>query len=141
MENPQDIPQDEMFEMVERRRRRFFGLPFTFTTYHLSNKTLTVKIGLLDVKETGILLYRIMDTSLQRSFFQKMFRLGSIQIASSDQSMPGLVIRNIKNARHFKEVLDEWVIKERVRMRFRTENDEDTNEDDVTIYCKGSPPP
>lgn len=104
----------------ERKRWLFFGLPFTFTTYLLSERKLTVRSGLLTTNEDDILLYRVMDTSLRRTLMQKMFGLGSIHIASSDQSLPELVIKNIRNSRDFKDVLDSRVEADRLRMRVRT---------------------
>lgn len=114
-EQPMDAIQIE-----ERKRWVFFGLPFTFTTYVMNHKKLTVRSGLLTTHEDDILLYRIMDTSLCRTLWQKLFGLGSIRVASSDQSLPELVIRNIRNSRDFKEELDERVEKERLRMRVRS---------------------
>lgn len=104
----------------ERRRWLFFALPFTFTVYHLTNKKLTVRTGLFTTVEDDILLYRIMDTSYRRNLLQKLFGLGSIRVASSDHSMPELVIKNIRGAREFKELLDNQIEKERLRIRFRT---------------------
>jgi len=101
----------------ERKRWGFFGLPFTFTVYRMNDKKLTVQTGLLTTNEDDILLHRIMDTSLSRTLWQKMFKLGSIRIASSDQSLPELVIKNIRNVRAFKDTLDERVESERLRMR------------------------
>ncbi len=112
--------QEEEFELRERKRWLFFGLPFTFTTYRLTNKKLTMVSGLLTTVEEDILLYRIMDTSLRRSLFQKLFGLGCIRVASSDHSHPELEIHNIRNAKVFKEALDAQVEHERIRMRFRT---------------------
>lgn len=106
--------------VAERKRWTFGGFPFTFTTYMLNGKKLTVRSGLLTTHEDDILLYRIMDTSLCRTLVQKIFRLGSIHVASSDQSLPELVIRNIRHPRDFKELLDERVESERLRMRVRT---------------------
>ncbi len=111
--------EQEDFEVRERKRLLFFGLPFTFTTYTLRPKKLTVSAGLFTTVEDDILLYRIKDTSLKRTLWQKLFRLGSIAVASSDHSIPELVIKNIRNVREFKELLDEQVEKERIRMRFR----------------------
>lgn len=104
----------------ERKRWLFFGLPFTFTSYLLSDRKLTVRSGLLTTNEDDILLYRVMDTSLRRTLMQKLFGLGSIHIASSDQSLPELVIKNIRNSRDFKDVLDSRVEADRLRMRVRT---------------------
>lgn len=115
IETVADVPVIE-----ERKRWGFFGLPLTFTIYRMNNKKLTVQAGLLTTHEDDILLYRIMDTSLCRTLWQKMFGLGSIRVASTDQSLPELVIKNIRNVREFKEILDERVEKERLRMRVRT---------------------
>lgn len=115
-----EAEREEKFEVEERKRWLFFGLPFTFTTYILSNKKLTIRSGLLSTTEEDVLLYRIMDTTLRRSLGQKIFGLGSIWVASSDQSTPELVIKNIRNVREFKEDLDNQVESERIRMRFRT---------------------
>lgn len=105
--------------LQERKRRVFFGLPLSFTTYSLNHRKLTVRTGLLTTNEDDILLYRVMDTSLRRSLGQKLFGLGSIHVASSDQSLPELIIKNIRHPRDFKERLDERVESERLRMRVR----------------------
>ena len=130
---PDEIEQpQEEFAWTERKRLLFFGLPLTFTTYTLSNKKLDLKTGLLTTVVNDILLYRVMDTTLTRSLFQKLFRLGSVQIVSSDKTHPNLCVHNIRNARDFKEALDEQVEHERLRMRFRTgeyiDNDGDSPE-------------
>lgn len=119
-ENPVETTAAANEPLIEERKRwLFFGLPFTFTTYVLSEKKLTVRSGLLTTNEDDILLYRIMDTSLRRTLWQKLFGLGSIRIASSDQSLPELVVKNIRHSRDFKEQLDERVERERMRMRVR----------------------
>ena len=106
---PDRMEDSEPFTLTERRRWLFFGLPFTFTTYTLTEKKLVLKTGLLTTVEDDILLYRVRDTSLRRTVWQKLFRLGSILVASSDQSRPELVIKNIRGVREFKEALDEQV--------------------------------
>ena len=63
---------------------------------------------------------RVMDTTLSRNLLQKLFGLGSVQVVSSDKTHPNLCIHNIRNAKDFKEALDEQVERERLRMRFRT---------------------
>ena len=111
---------EEPFELRERKRWLFFGLPFTFTTYTLSNKKLTLRSGLLTTVEDDVLLYRIMDTTLRRTLIQRIFGLGTIVVASSDHSKPELIIKNIRNSKDFKEALDDQIERERLRMRFRT---------------------
>lgn len=122
--NQTDQMQEEQdtlnISITERKRWTFFGLPFTFTTYTLTGKKLTVRQGLLTTHEDDILLYRVMDTSLTCTLIQKIFKLGTLKVISSDKTLPNLEIKNIRNFKAFKDLLEESVEKERLRMRFRT---------------------
>ncbi len=104
----------------ERKRWLFFGLPFTFTKYTLTPKSLQMNKGLLTSTQEDLLLFRVMDVSIKRTLFQKMAGLGTLLIRSSDKTNPTLEIRNIKHCAAFKTVLDERVENERLRMRFRS---------------------
>ena len=112
--------QADCEELTERKRWSFLGLPFTFTKYVLQSNKLVVDSGLFTTVEDDILLYRVMDVSLRRTLFQKMFGLGTIQVISSDKTSSNLEIRNIKHYREFKDALTERVDRERLRMRTRT---------------------
>jgi uncharacterized membrane protein YdbT with pleckstrin-like domain len=128
--NVQSVPV-----IYERKRWLFFGLPFTFTKFLLSSKSLTIRKGLFTTTEDDILLFRVMDTSLRRTLFQKMAGLGTLTISSSDKTHPRLTIQNIKHVKDFKEALDERVEAERLRMRVRTGEymgDLDGNDDGLT---------
>lgn len=105
--------------LKERKRWLFFGLPFTFTKYSLTEKSLQLSKGLFSTTEDDMLLFRVMDVSVKRTFFQKMAGLGTLIISSSDKTNPTLDIKNIKHIHEFKNALDERVEKERLRMRFR----------------------
>lgn len=108
------------FEITERKRWLFFGLPFTFTTYTLTNKKITVNKGFIRSSEDDILLYRIADLRLRRTLIQKIFGLGTIDVISSDKSIPELEIHNIRNFREFKDLLEESIEHDRLRVRFRS---------------------
>jgi len=119
----------------ERKRWLFLGLAFTFTTYSLDSKSLLLRKGLFTTTEDDLLLFRVLDTSIRRTFFQKMAGLGTLFITSSDKTNPRLEIKNIKNVHRFKKLLEEQVESERLRMRFRTgeymgtDFDQDAGED------------
>ena len=121
--------------LKERKRITFFGLPFSFTKYVLKSNKLVVRTGFFTTTEDEILLYRIMDTSLRRTFWQKIFGLGTIRVVSSDKSLPDFEIKNIRHYRNFKDELSDRIDKERVRMRTRTNemvgfgNDDDDDDD------------
>ena len=53
-------------------RKRILGMPLTFTVYSLSEDRLFVKTGLFNLRTEEIILYRIRDISLRRSFGQRI---------------------------------------------------------------------
>ena len=53
-----------MAEIIWKDRKRiFFGLPWTFTKYSISEDRLFISTGFFSVKEDEVRLYRIMDVS------------------------------------------------------------------------------
>lgn len=100
-----------------KKRLLFFGLPWTFTNYSLLEDKFVVDSGLLTSKQDEIRLYRIMDISLTRTLFQKMFGLGTIKCDTVDKSSPTLEIINIKNSLTVKEMLSKAVEEERMKKR------------------------
>lgn len=99
------------------RKRTLFGLPLSFTKYSLSEERFFVEKGLLNKKEDEVRLYRIMDVSLRRSFWQRLFGVGTIHCCSADKSMGDFDILSIKNPRDVKEQLSELVEQERMNKR------------------------
>lgn len=111
--------EKESFQVTERRRWLLFGLPFTFTTYTLTNKKLLLKEGFLNTRENEILLYRIVDMTLSRSLPQRLFGLGTLTVEAQDKSHPTLALRNIRHVREFKELLSNAVEEDKIRLRMR----------------------
>ena len=105
--------------MKERKRWLLFGIPWTFTKYTLTPKRIILNEGLLRSTENEILLYRIIDIELSKTLFQKIFKLGTVTVKSKDESHPILEIKNIKNARAFRDSLAEAVENVRLRMKVR----------------------
>lgn len=100
-------------------RKRYFGLPLSFTKYAVSEDRLFQSTGILNLKYEEILLYRIRDISLSRSFGQRIFGVGSITVTSSDKSRPVLVIQNVKEPAAVKELIHQQVEDMKVRRRVR----------------------
>ena len=101
----------------DRKRWTFLGLPWTFTKYTCTPEKFVVESGIFSTKEEEIRLYRILDLTLERSFWQRIFGLGTICCDTVDKSSPRLVIKNIKNPRNVKELVSEAVEKERMKKR------------------------
>jgi len=118
-------------------RKRYFGMPISFTRYALSEDRLFTSVGFLNIKDDEILLYRVRDIDTSRSLWPRLFGVGTVTVMSSDKTMPNLTLQNIKNPVAVKELLhkqvEEMKIKRRVRFgEIMTNTDDDLDEmDDV----------
>lgn len=99
------------------KKRTIFGLPWTFTTYKLTKDKLLIESGFLSKKEEEVRLYRIMDLTLKRPFWQRIWGLGTIHCCTADKSTPEFDILKIKNAEYIKNLLSDMVEEERDKKR------------------------
>ena len=121
-------------------RKRYFGMPISFTKYALSEDRLFISVGLLNIKDDEILLYRVRDIDTSRSLWQRLFGVGTVTVMSSDKSMPNLVLKNIKAPVYVKELIHTQVEEMKIRRRVRFgeimgeslgDNDEDLLDDEA----------
>ncbi|MBE5905463.1 MAG: PH domain-containing protein [Lachnospiraceae bacterium] len=120
--------------MLWQDRKRHLGMPISFTQYSFDEERFFIKRGLLKTVEDEVRLYRIMDLRLEQTLSQKLFRVGSIYVNSSDKSQGNFVIQNIKDSRKVKEQLSELVEQNREKKRvvnremmLETEDDDELN--------------
>ena len=124
-----------MAEIIWKDRKRiFFGLPWTFTKYSLSEDRLFISMGFFSVKEDEVRLYRIMDVSLERKLWQRMCGLGTIKCCSADKTMGDFEIKNIKKSREVKEMLSNMVEDERTKKKVSSREFMDHDRDDFDDY-------
>ena len=119
-------------------RKRFLGMPLSFTRYALSEDRLFLSIGFFSVKDEEILLYRVRDISVKRTLWQRLFGVGSITVSSSDKSTPIVVLKNIRDPLAVKELLHENVEETKIKRRVRfgelmtdTDNQDDNEDDEI----------
>ncbi len=125
-------------EYLWKDKKRYFGMPISFTRYALSEDRLFLSVGFLNIKDDEILLYRVRDIDTQRSLWQRLFGVGTVTVVSSDKTMPNLVLKNVKDPVFVKELLhkqvEEMKIKRRVRlgeiMTSDMDGDDDSDMDD-----------
>lgn len=101
----------------DKKRLTLFALPWTFTKYSLTEEKLLVEKGFLSKKEEEVRLYRIVDLTLERSFLQRIFGLGTVVCQTVDRTTPSLEIMNIKDPKRVKELISDTAEAERVKKR------------------------
>lgn len=121
-------------EYLWKDRKRFLGMPLSFTRYSLSEDRLFLSVGFFSIKDEELLLYRVKDISVTRTFWQQIFGVGSVLIASADKTTPALLLKNIKNPIKVKELLHAQVEEMKLRRRMRVGemlyNDPDPDDQD-----------
>ena len=123
-------------EQLWHDRKRYFGLPISFTRYSLSEDRLFTSVGFLNIKDDEILLYRVRDIDTSRSLWQRIFGVGTVTVISADKTMPTLVLKNIKDPIFVKELIHKQVEETKIKRRVRfgeimTDTDGDSDPDDM----------
>lgn len=131
----------EPINYLWKDRKRYLGLPISFTRYRLSENRIFCETGCFNLKEEEILLYRVRDLELKRSFGQRLFGVGTICVHSSDKTTPHLDLKNVKYPKEVKELIYQTVETAKDARRMRTmevmdddggfENCDDLPEDDI----------
>ena len=107
-------------EYLWKDKKRYFGMPISFTRYALSEDRLFLSVGFLNIKDDEILLYRVRDIDTQRTLWQRIFGVGTVTVVSSDKTMPNLVLKNVKDPVFVMELrhkqVEEMTIRRRVRL-------------------------
>lgn len=109
-------------EVMWRDRKRWLGLPWTFTRYYLAKKEGEwVKLfrhkGLLSARIDEINVYRCFDLTLQQTLADKIFRTGTIEVESNDAAAPVFHLRHIANPYKVRDVLSNLIEIERSKRR------------------------
>lgn len=106
-------------EYLWKDRKRYFGLPLSFTRYCLSEDRLFISEGFLNLKDDEVLLYRVRDIDTRRTLWQRLFGVGTISVMSSDKTMPTLVLKNVKDPMMVKELIHNQVEETKIKRRVR----------------------
>ena len=106
-------------QYIWRDRKRYLGMPLSFTRYSMSDDRLFISVGFLNIRDDEILLYRVRDIDTTRSLWQRLFGVGTVTVLSSDKTMPTMVLKNIKNPVEVKEMIHSQVEETKLKRRVR----------------------
>ena len=104
----------------EKKRSMFLGLPWTFTTYTVTDEFISIDSGLLNKVENDCYMYKVQDVELVATFFERIAGLGTVVCYTGDTTHPKLMLEHIKNAKTIKNYILE--ASENARMKRRTLN-------------------
>lgn len=107
----------------EKKRSLFFGLPWTFTSYTITEEIITVNSGFLRKTENDCYMYKVVDVRLETSLAERIFGLGTVHCFGGDVTHPDLIIRHIKNAKEIKDFILHY--SEDQRLKRKTLNTQD----------------
>ncbi|MGN1212685.1 MAG: PH domain-containing protein, partial [Christensenellales bacterium] len=118
------VKYDNDAEILWQDRKRWCGMPITFTRYSLVKKTgqhikLVNVNGFLTTRTEEVKLFRVDDIGVYQSFINKIFGVGTITIYCNDASCSKLELRNIKNPFKVRELISDYVTQERQRVGMR----------------------
>ena len=124
------------FAYIWKDRKRVLGMPLSFTRYAMTEDRLFISVGFFTLKDDEVLLYRVRDIDLNRTFWQRFFGVGTINVISSDKTMPNLVLKNVKRPVYVKELIHQQVEEMKLRRRVRVGEimGEMDNDDDLDAY-------
>ena len=109
---------DKDCQVIWHDRRRYLGMPISFTRYYLVKKEgQWVKFfrhkGFFSavIDETNV--YRCKDVSMSQTLGDKIFKTGTLEITSNDVTSPIFHLRNIKNPYKVRDLISSTIELER----------------------------
>lgn len=111
--------QDEFAYIWSDKKRTVFGLPISFTRYFLTETKLITRSGFLNIEEDELELYRVTDKKLQLSFWQRLFRCGTLVLHVKDTDTPVKAIQSVKAPRVVSELIDKQINIQRDKYNIR----------------------
>ena len=123
--------KNEAYDYIWRDRKRIaFGLPWTFTTYMLTESKFITRKGFLSLDEDELDLYKVTDKKLKLPFWQRLVGCGTIILYVRDTDTPLKEIHCVKKPREVLAMLDKQIEEQRTRWNTRGRD----------LYGGGMPP-
>ena len=105
-------------QLIWKDRKRFCGLPLSFTRYYLIRKPgtwvkLIKDVGFFTSQIEEVNLFRVEDIEVFASFSNKFWGVGNITVHSSDKSCEKLTLLRVKDPTKVRSLIMDLVESER----------------------------
>ena len=101
--------KNQQIELLWEDKKRYFGLPISFTKYSVSKERVFRSAGLLITKYDQIMLFRVTDVRVSISLWQRFFGVGTVILISKDDSQPKMKIQNVHSPIYVMELIHDLV--------------------------------
>ena len=101
----------------EKKRSMFLGLPWTFTTYTVTDEFISIDSGLLNKVENDCYMYKVIDLRLETTLMERILGIGTIHCFTGDVTDPDLKLQHIKNAKEIKDFILKQSEQERLKRK------------------------
>ena len=105
MENTPNPGIDLQKQFNESSRNTLFGFKWPFQKFTVCKDFIKKDKGFFKVVENTCYMYRIQDVTLEQTLLQRVHKLKTMVIKSSDVSDPIYRFKNIKNADEIKDFI------------------------------------
>ena len=102
--------------MEWKDRKRYLGIPLSFTKYRLEKNRLFVSKGLFTTVEDELVMYRVLDVRLRRTFMDKLFGVGTVILYTADETNKELKLEKIKTSKEIRDLISEIAESERAKL-------------------------
>ena len=96
-------------------RKHHLWFPLSFTKYRIQDDRLYKDVGLFTTVSDEVMLYRIIDLTLVRTFAQKIFGTGTVLVTCRMNREEVIKLENIANPKKVKDYISRLVEQERTK--------------------------
>ncbi len=122
-------------EFQWKDRKRFLGLPLSFTKYAIRDQRLFYSKGFFNTTEDELLLYRVLDVKLNRTLGDKIVGVGTVTLFTADKTNSELKLVRIKKPRQVRDLISKMVEEERMRLNIRGKELYGVSDHDHSTQC------
>jgi len=99
------------------KKRPFFGMPLSFTSYTLYDDLLVIDRGILFRRRDEIRLYRVIDLKMICGPIQRFFGVGNVVLLTGDAATPRFVLQDVLQPERLLRKLSDLTETERKKAR------------------------